>query len=82
MTTLANLNRRFLNLQKKRSAWENLWTDCYRLALPQQESSFQGTPQANSLFDGTAPDCVDQLSASIFSELTPPWLRLTWSPQA
>jgi len=77
MTTLSNLNRRFLNLQKKRAPWESTWADCYRLALPQQETSFLGTPadSANTLFDGTAPDCVDQLSASIFSELTPPWVR-------
>ena len=77
MTTLSNLNRRFLNLQKKRAPWETIWADCYRLALPQQESSFLGVPSdsGNSLFDGTAPDCVDQLSASIFSELTPPWVR-------
>ena len=27
------------------------------------------------LFDGTAPDSVDQLAALILSEMTPPWLR-------
>ena len=31
--------------------------------------------QTDKLFDGTAPDCVDQLAASIFSELTPAWTK-------
>ncbi len=76
MTDVSNLYRRFLKLQSKRQELESTWRECYEFALPQREGLFSGTSsQTDRLFDGTAPDCADQLAASVFSELTPPWTR-------
>ena len=76
MTNIQNLYRRFQKAREYRSAWESTWQDCYEFALPQRGTLFQATPSpVNRLFDGTAPDSVDQLSALILSEMTPPWMR-------
>ena len=43
-----------------------------------------GAKHSDKLFDGTAPDGVEQLSASLLSQLTPPWPRwfgLTLGPE-
>jgi hypothetical protein len=61
-------------------AWEHLWRDCYAYALPMRghglsQAGFAGTNHAERLFDGTAPDAVEQLAASLLAELTPPWSR-------
>ena len=34
-----------------------------------------GEKKTDKLFDGTAPDAVDQLAASLLAQLTPPWAR-------
>lgn len=60
---------------QSRQAWEAHWRDCYRYALPQREAGRQGGRQDDRLFDATAADAVDQLAASLLSELTPPWVR-------
>jgi hypothetical protein len=69
---------RFRAAQSRRRPWESLWQDCYSYALPQRGSGFgsQFDParrHAERLFDGTATDAVEQLSASLLSQLTPPW---------
>ena len=69
---------RYRAAQSRRRPWESLWQDCYTFALPQRGSGFgtQFDParrHAERLFDGTATDAVEQLAASLLSELTPPW---------
>jgi hypothetical protein len=64
--------------KSRRLPWESLWRDCYAYALPQRGSGLgaqfdAGRRHAEDLFDGTAPDAVDQLAASLLAELTPPW---------
>lgn len=76
MTDIQNLYRRFVRARRARDVWEPVWRECYEYALPQRESAFNPTHSPiGHLFDGTAPDCVDQLAALILSEMTPPWLR-------
>ncbi len=64
---------------QSRQNWEAHWRDCYRYALPQRESvagaENGGAHRVDRLFDATAADAVDQLAASLLSELTPPWSR-------
>ncbi|HRQ81690.1 MAG TPA: portal protein, partial [Azospirillaceae bacterium] len=64
---------------EKRGDWESLWQDCYDYALPNARP-FSGVAPAGGrrgdrIFDGTAPDGVDQLAASLLAQLTPPWSR-------
>ncbi len=65
----------------RRSNWETLWAECYEYALPQHQQfgigagSSVGRPKTDHLFDGTALDSVDQLSASLLGQLTPPWTQ-------
>lgn len=74
MQQISNLYQRFLKLKSLRQELEDSWRECYEYALPQRQGLFGGAQsQIDKLFDGTAPDCVDQLAASVFSELTPPW---------
>jgi hypothetical protein len=75
------LRRRFERAQAARAPWEGLWRDCYEFALPPAQGmlSARGFPPppttTNRLYDGTAPDAVDQLAASLLARLTPPWSR-------
>jgi hypothetical protein len=69
---------RFQRTKHRRSLWETLWRDCYTFALPQRGTGFgeefrPGKNPHERLFDGTAPDAVEQLAASLLAELTPPW---------
>jgi hypothetical protein len=70
---------RYERAKSRRSAWEDHWRECYEFAMPQRDGALvQSTPGAKKtdrLFDGTAPDAVDQLAASLMAELTPPWSR-------
>ncbi len=72
-TSAANYRR----ARERRERWEPLWRECYAYALPQQDGisaqTTPGTSKTVNLFDGTAPDAVDQLAASLLGELTPPW---------
>jgi hypothetical protein len=66
--------------RERRRPWEPLWRECYAYALPQRGfglgAEFGTARRYNEhLFDGTAPDAVDQLAASLLAELTPPWSR-------
>ncbi|KIL97451.1 Head-TO-tail joining protein [Paramagnetospirillum magnetotacticum MS-1] len=73
------LLRRYRKAKERRSTWESHWQECYDYALPLRDGMFHagvpGERKADRLFDGTAPDCVDQLAASLLSELTPPWAQ-------
>ncbi|WP_322099471.1 portal protein [Haematospirillum sp. 15-248] len=69
---------RYQRALERRRLWEAHWQECYEFALPQRTGLF-GSPvggkRTDRLFDGTAPDAVDQLAASLLAELTPPWTR-------
>lgn len=80
---------RFDQAKAKRTVWESHWQECYDFALPHRAGFFSqgiaGEKRADKLFDGTAPDAVDQLAASMLAHLTPPWARwfgLTAGPEA
>lgn len=76
--TIGRLLDRWRRARDRRTAWESHWRDCYDVALPQREVTFGGPAggkRTDHLFDGTAPDAVDQLAASLLAELTPPWAR-------
>ena len=51
-----------------RQRHEGIWRDCYNHVLPPIGSGA-------TLFDATAADAAEQLSASLLAELTPPWSR-------
>ncbi|MCE2510387.1 MAG: head-tail connector protein [Alphaproteobacteria bacterium] len=63
----------------RRSLWESHWQEAYDYALPQRDAFTRaprpGEKKTDKLFDGTAPDAVDQLAASLLAQLTPPWAR-------
>jgi len=75
----ALLLKRFRKAKERRSVWEAHWQECYDYALPLRDAVLQaptpGEKKGDRLFDGTAPDAVDQLAASLLSELTPPWAQ-------
>ena len=80
---------RYRRAKERRSAWEAHWAECYEYALPHRESgsaiATPGGKRTDKLFDGTAPDAVEQLSASLLAQLTPPWARwfgLSSGPEA
>lgn len=70
---------RYERAKARRSSWENHWQECYEYAMPQRDGALSpaipGEKKTDRLFDGTAPDAVDQLAASLMAELTPPWSR-------
>jgi hypothetical protein len=70
---------RYRHAKERRGVWESHWQECYDFALPQRDGiirqSQPGEKKTDKLFDGTAPDAVDQLAASLLAELTPPWAR-------
>ncbi len=70
---------RYQRAKERRATWENHWQECYDYALPQYDGfiapSRPGAKKTDKLFDGTAPDAVDQLAASLLAQLTPPWAR-------
>ena len=79
MKTAERLRQEFSRAFQGRMAWEEHWHDCYAFALPQRGAeagaSAPGGRRSDRLFDGTAADAVEQLAASLLSELTPPWAR-------
>lgn len=69
---------RYQRAKKRRRCWESLWRECYTYAQPQRGAGLgaefaPGRNHAERLFDGTAPDAVEQLAASLLAELCPPW---------
>lgn len=77
--TPENVLERFRKAKQNRGVWESHWQECYDFALPHRSGFFtagmSGEKRADKLFDGTAPDAVDQLAASMLAHLTPPWAR-------
>jgi hypothetical protein len=75
----AVLLKRYRKAKERRAVWEAHWQECYDFALPLRDAilhqTVPGEKKADRLFDGTAPDAVDQLAASLLSELTPPWAQ-------
>ncbi|CAO3415869.1 portal protein [Azospirillum argentinense] len=73
------LLERYRAARERRSVWESHWQDCYDHALPNGQpfrgGGIPGERRVDRLFDGTAPDAVEQLAASLLAELTPPWSR-------
>lgn len=68
----------FERARERRQPWEPLWRECYAFAQPQRGLGLgaelgPARRYNESLFDGTAPDAVEQLAASLLAELTPPW---------
>jgi len=70
---------RFGAARAARSTWETHWQDCYDVALPQAggvtRATTPGDRRSDRLYDGTAPDAVEQLAASLLANLTPPFSR-------
>ncbi len=68
---------RYRRAKERRTAWESHWEECYEYCLPHRDAGLRrGTPggkRGDKIFDGTAPDAVDQLAASLMAQLTPPW---------
>jgi hypothetical protein len=79
MELAPKLRSDFRRAFQSRQQWEAHWRECYRYALPQRETTADagsaGGSRVDRLFDATAADAVDQLAASLLSELTPPWAR-------
>ncbi|GAB6052879.1 portal protein [Magnetospira thiophila] len=80
---------RYQRARDRRSMWESHWQECYDYALPLRDNSLSpgqpGEKKTDHLFDGTAPDAVDQLAASLLGHLTPPggrWFGLNAGPDA
>ncbi|HTH16924.1 MAG TPA: portal protein [Magnetospirillum sp.] len=75
----ALLLKRYQKAKQRRAPWEGHWQECYDYALPLRDAVLHqpvpGEKKGDRLFDGTAPDAVDQLAASLLSELTPPWAQ-------
>lgn len=79
---LKQLVERYQKANARKKNWENHWKECYEYAFPQRENvssdSLFDNPGAKKnvhLYDGTAPDAVDQLASSMLAELTPPWAK-------
>lgn len=73
---IKSLKDRYRKAKDRRSLWESKWQECYEYSLPQRDIIFYGNSvndNVDRLFDGTAPDAVEQLSASLLAQLTPPW---------
>lgn len=68
----------FQSALEERRLWQNHWQDCYDFVLPYRNAFAAPTSndrQYDRVFDATAADAVDQLAASLLSQLTPPWSR-------
>lgn len=76
---LNKIIERYARSKSRRQSWEAHWEDCYDYALPQRcDASQFGVPggsRTKTLYDGTAMDAVEQLSASLLGHLTPPWTQ-------
>jgi hypothetical protein len=74
-TALAALRQRYDKARARRAPWESLWQDCYDYGFPGRGQANGDLRRGEKLYDGTAPDAVDQLAASLLAQLTPPWSR-------
>lgn len=70
------LRRRYERIRGQRGSWEQLWQDCYDYSLPvRRPNGGTSSRVAERLFDATAADAAEQLSATLLAQLTPPWSR-------
>lgn len=71
--------QRYKLAKERRANWESHWQECYEYTLPHRDAAVTlaspGAKRTDKLFDGTAADAVEQLAASLLSQLTPPWAR-------
>ncbi len=86
-TAAPDLWKQFRKAKDIRARWEPLWRECYSYALPHRDfdpaTESRGQQKSVKLYDGTAPDGVDQLASSLLGELTPPWGQwFSFSPGA
>jgi len=72
----AALLRRLAVARAERSTWEPHWQECHDFALPNgkpfNNTAVAGDRRVDRLYDGTAPDGVEQLAAALLAQLTPP----------
>lgn len=70
---------RYKRAKERRTTWESHWEECYEFCLPNRDAGLRhnipGGKRGDKVFDGTAPDAVDQLAASLMAQLTPPWTQ-------
>jgi len=70
---------RYIRAKERRATWESHWEECYEFCLPHRDAGLRhtipGGKKGDKIFDGTAPDAVDQLAASLMAQLTPPWTQ-------
>lgn len=78
---------RYRRALDRRANWENHWRECYEYALPQRSTDLSGgrpgDKRTERLYDGTAPDAVDQLASVLLVQLTPAggrWFSLRPGP--
>ncbi|HFD14950.1 MAG TPA: phage tail protein, partial [Rhodospirillales bacterium] len=76
----ASLEKAYQKARRRRQPWEPLWRECFAYASPVRGGGLgpefgPANRLSDRLFDGTAPDAVEQLAASLLAQLTPPWSR-------
>ncbi len=72
-TNLEKLQRMYRRALDMQAPWRNRWDSARRYTMPSSDD------EAATLFDGTAADAADNLTASIYTLMTPPesmWLTL------
>ena len=73
---IAQLDRRFKQLQTQRSNWENHWQELADYMLPRKaditRKRTQGDKRTERIFDGTAIHAVELLASSLHGMLTSP----------
>ncbi len=74
------IEKAYLAARRRRRPWEPLWRECFAYAAPVRGGGLGGefapaNRASDELFDGTAPDAVEQLAASLLAELAPPGSR-------
>lgn len=79
---LEKIVKRYQKACERKQSWEPHWQECYEYAFPQRENVSMASMQNDfgakknlHLYDGTAPDAVDQLASSLLAELTPSWAK-------
>lgn len=77
---ISTLLKRLETAEAKKDNWQSHWQECYEYAFPMRENAATNSNQIGdkkgvNLYDATACDAVDQLSASMLAELTPPWSK-------
>lgn len=70
------LCKRFEKTKNDRAVWESDWQDIVDLARPTSQDfrthGTKGEARTRSIFDGTAPDALEQFAAALHSYLTNP----------